>query len=179
MGRSKQWLRLTSIGFLIVIPFLAFLAVAGIAAYWGFGVDRWGNDFVGENFIVIAEHPPVPERRLFGLAAILAPLTFLLLGFWRLFQLFLTFHDGRLVASGTINHLKAFSVFSSLAVLTSFMFSGVMRWAMGVFDNAPLWTHLGFSTTHAAVLFTSAIVYAATHIIEEGYAYKQETKEYL
>lgn len=179
MSRPLSWLRAASAGFIIAIPVMAVTAIAGVIAYWGLGLDRLGNASLGENFIVFAVNAPVPERRAYGLIATLPALLLWLYSMWRLFVMFLRFHTGRVIGLETVRHMRAFSLFAFLAVMAGFLLSGVMRWAMGVFDAAPLWTHLGFSTTHAAVLFTSAVVYVASYIIEEAYAYKRETEEYV
>lgn len=179
MSRSRNWVTIASIGFLCIIPLLALVAVAGVVAFWGFGVDRVDSTLFGPNFLVLAEAPPVPERQMFGLAAVLVPLLLWLYAQYRLFVMFGLCAKGRAVGVETVRHLRAFSLYAALAVLTGFALSGVMRWAAGRFDDAPLWTHLGFSTTHAAVLFMAAIMFVASHIIEEGYGYKRETEEYV
>ena len=178
-SRQNKWVRIASIGFVLLIPLLAALAVSGVFIFWGFGQNTLGNEALGSRFIVFAENPPHAERHLYGLVASLPALGCWLYSMWRLFRMFVEFRTGPLVADKTIKHLRAFSFFSFLAVVAGFLLSGVMRWAAGVFDDAPLWTHLGFSTTHAAVLFTSAIIYVASFIVEEGYAYKRETTEYI
>lgn len=164
------------IGFLCLIPLLALVAIAGVVSFWGFGVDHVDSSLVGQNFLVLGEAPPVPDRRVFGLLAALVPLLLWLYAQGRLFALCAS---GRALGPETVRHLRAFSLFAALAVLAGFALSGVMRWAAGEFDDAPLWTHLGFSTTHAAVLFMAAIMFVASHIIEEGYGYKRETEDYV
>ncbi len=174
MIKSKPWLRLASLGFIIVIPLMAIFLVGGIILYWGFEVK-----IIGDNFITLAGQGPIPERKLYGVLASLPATLFWLYALWRLFLLFFNFQIGKLVNERTISHLRYFSMFSLLSVTSGFLLSGVVRWAMGVFDNAPLWTHLGFSNMHGAILFSAAIIYVVTHIIEEGFAYKEETKEYV
>ncbi len=178
-SRHKKWVRIASLGFLILIPVLALLAVCAVFIFWGLGENTLGNDALGSRFIVFAENPPHAARQLYGLLASIPALGFWLYSMWRLFSMFMEFRTGPLIADKTIRHLRAFSVFSFLAVVAGFVLSGVMRWAAGVFDDAPLWTHLGFSTTHASILFTSAIIYVASFIVEEGYSYKRETAEYI
>jgi len=178
-SRQKKWVRAASAGFLMAIPLLAILAVSGVFIFWGLGQNTLGNDALGSEFIVLAENPPHAERRFYGLIASAPALLFWLYSMWRLFRMFLDFRTDSMIADNTIKHLRAFSLFSFIAVITGFLLSGVMRWAAGVFDDAPLWTHLGFSTTHASVLFTSAIIYVASFIVEEGYAYKREAAEYI
>ena len=173
MLAHSQFIKLARIGFLGVIPLFALLIVAGVVSYWGFGVAGYGD-----NFIILADEAPVPERRIYGLIAALAPTGLMLGALWRLHQMFLNAGDN-LMGQTTVTHLRSFSLLSIWTVVTAFLLSGVMRWAMGVFDNAPLWTHLGFSVTHAAILFGAFIVYVATYLIEEGYAYKREIEEYV
>ncbi|QLC23717.1 hypothetical protein HFP57_00830 [Parasphingopyxis algicola] len=179
MSRSKGAVRAASAVLTVLIPFFALLAISGVVLFWGFGVHRIGNAALGENFIVLLDQPPVPERRLYGLVATLPALLFWLYASWRLFLMFRAFHTGPLIGPVTIRHLRAYALFSALAVLSAFLLSGVMRWALGQFDDAPLWTHLGFSVTHGLMLFSSAILYVASHVIEEGYAYRKETEEYV
>ena len=179
LSRSKGWVRGASAGFLVAIPLLMLVATASVVVYWGFGLNRLGNDVLGQNFIVLWDQPPVAERRVYGLLAVLPALGFWLFAMQRLFVMFRNFYAGRTVGLETIRLLRSFALYSAIAVMAAFAFSGVMRWAAGQFDDAPLWTHLGFSATHAAVLFTAAIVFVASHIIEEGYEYKKETEEYV
>jgi Protein of unknown function (DUF2975) len=179
MSRSNKWLRAASVCFLVLIPLLAAAAIAGIVVYWGFGIDRWGNATLGQNFIVLTDRPPVPERQVFGLLASLPALVLWLYAMARLFVMFRSVGAGKVMALDTIRHLRAFALFSALSVVAGFALSGVMRWAIGEFDDQPLWTHLGFSVTHASVLFTSAIIFVASHIIQEGLEYKNEVEEYV
>lgn len=179
MSRSKSWVRIASVGFIVVLPLLAIVAVAGVLAFWAFGIDRVDSAAFGPNFVVLAQAPPVPERQVYGLLATLVPLLLWLYAQYRLFVMFSLCAMGQAVGEPTVRHLRAFSLYAALAVLTGFALSGVMRWAAGRFDDAPLWTHLGFSTTHATVLFMAAVMFVASHIIEEGYGYKRETEEYV
>ncbi|MBC2777323.1 DUF2975 domain-containing protein [Parasphingopyxis marina] len=179
MSRLKRWIIVASVGFLCLIPLFALVAIAGVVSYWGFGVDHVDSSLFGPNFLVLAEAPPVPERQVYGLVAALVPLLLWLCAQVRLFVMFALCASGRALGTATVRHLRAFSLYAALAVLSGFALSGVMRWAAGEFDDAPLWTHLGFSTTHAAVLFMAAIMFVASHIIEEGYDYKRETEEYV
>lgn len=179
LSRREQWLRIGAAGFLVLIPVLVLAAVAGLVAYWGFGLAEIDGGVLGDRFIVLADRAPDPERRLFGLLACLPALAFQLLGAWSLWRLFAGFRFGALVGMAAIRHLRSFAGYTALAVLAAFALSGVMRWAAGVFDDAPLWTHLGFSTTHAAVLFMAALVYMASFIIEEGEHYRRETEDYV
>ncbi|MBL4871294.1 MAG: hypothetical protein JKX72_10110 [Robiginitomaculum sp.] len=174
MVKSKTWLRLASLGFIMLIPLMALFLLVGLVLYWGFDVR-----ILGKNFIILADQGPVPERKVYGALASLPATLLWVYALWRLFLLFFNFQIGKLVNEKTISHLRCFSLFSLLSVTSGFLLSGVVRWAMGVFDNEPLWTHLGFSDTHGAVLFSAAIIYVVTHIIEEGFAYKKETKEYV
>lgn len=179
MSIAPNRIRLASRIFLVLIPLIAALALAGVILFWGFGVERLGNDALGRNFIVLFEDAPLPERRLYGLLASLPVLFFWFYASWHLFAMFRNFLAGQFVGLETVRRLRAYAVYSALAVLSAFVLSGVMRWAMGYFDDAPLWTHLGFSVTHAAMLFSSAIIYVASHIVEQGYAYKKETEDYV
>lgn len=173
MAARQRFIGFARLGFLVGIPLVAILIIVGVVSYWGFG--RAG---FGDNFIILADQPPVADRRVFGLLAALVPTGLMLCSLWRLFQMF-TVENRSLMGPTTVGHLRGFSLFSVWTVISAFLLSGVMRWAMGVFDNAPLWTHLGFSVTHAAILFGAFIIYVATFLIEEGYSYKQETQEYV
>ncbi|KCZ94150.1 DUF2975 domain-containing protein [Hyphomonas johnsonii] len=170
----KSWLRIASAAFLVTIPILAAAILAGTVTYWGLGIHE-----IGDNTIVLYDAPPVAERRVYGLLATLVPAALLIYALWQLFRMFLGFNTIDHVDTRTIVRLKAFSLFTFLGVLAAFLLSGVMRWAIGEFDNAPLWTHLGFSAAHAAVMFCTAVIYVAASIIDEGYAYKRETEEYV
>lgn len=178
-SRSKFWLRPASVVFIILIPLAILLALAALITYWGFGIDRVHSGVFGDNFIVLADRPPIADRRTFGLLASIPALLLWSAAMWNLLIMFVNFNRGILIGVEMVKHLRAFSLYSFLAVIAGFTLSGAMRWAMGVFDNAPLWTHLGFSTTHASILLTSAIIFFASHMIEEGYRYKQETEEYV
>ncbi|MEO9543415.1 MAG: hypothetical protein ABJ269_15925 [Parasphingorhabdus sp.] len=153
---------------------MATIILAGLITYWGFGVDRLGG-----NFIVFSGVVPIEERRVFGFLASSVPTIFVQIALWHLFMMFRQYSQTKLVALRTISHLRAFAKYSLLTVISAFLLSGVMRWAMGVFDDAPLWTHLGFSITHLVMLFSSAIIYIATYLIEEGYRHGQEIQEYV
>lgn len=179
MSTTQNGIRLASHIFMVLIPLIACLALAGVILFWGLGVERLGNDTLGRNFIVLFEDTPRPERRIYGLLATLPALFFWFCASWHLFAMFRNFLAGQLVGPVTVRRLRAYAVYSALAVLAAFLFSGVMRWAMGYFNDAPLWTHLGFSVSHAAMLFSSAIIFVASHIIEQGYAYKKETEDYV
>ncbi len=170
---------MASIGFLVVIPLIVLFAVFCAVAYWCFGIASIDSEVFGADFLVIASQPPVSERRLWGMLAMLPALLFWLYSMWRLFLMFLNFNSDSPVGLITIGHLRSFSLFSLLTVIAAFLLSGVMRWAAGVFDDAPLWTHLWFSPAHLVLLFCSAVIYIASHIIEAGYAYKRETEEYV
>jgi len=160
--------------FLTLIPLLMVLIIVGIGLYWGAGINRLGG-----NFVVLAETVPIAERRLYGLVAASVPAALFLRGLWHLFRMFMRTGKEALLVADTVTRLRAFAKYSVLAVLSAFLLSGVMRWAMGVFDNAPLWTHLGFSITHGAILFLAAVIYVATLLIEEGHGYKKEMEEYI
>jgi|GEM_PF-7019244 len=179
LSRRARWLQAGAMGFLVLIPVLVLAALGGLVAYWGFGLAEIDGGPLGARFIVLADHPPEPDRRLFGFLACLPPLVFQLLGAWSLWRLFAGFRFGSLVGAAAIRHLRSFAGYTALAVLTGFALSGVMRWAAGAFDDAPLWTHLGFSTTHAAILFMAGLVYMASFIVEEGEEYRRETEDYV
>ncbi|MEZ5947542.1 MAG: DUF2975 domain-containing protein [Hyphomonas sp.] len=170
---SRPWLAVARTGFLIAIPVLCLLIVSAVTLYWGMGIAVLGN-----NFIVLADPAPVPERRMAGLAAALVPTVFMLIALWRLFQIFRE-TDTSVLGPATVRNLRAFAALSICTVVSAFLLSGVMRWAMGMFDDALLWTHLGFSVVHLSVLFGAMVVYVATHLIEEGYACRRELEEYV
>lgn len=176
MSTSQGWLRATSAAFLVLIPLLAAAGLFCVAAYWGFGLARIGD---ASTHMLLADAPPVPGRQVYGLIAAGIPLLLWLYAMLRLFLLFLYFRRGEALVLRTVRELRAFALYLALTVIAGFALSGMARWAMGRFDDAPLWTHLGFSTTHAAVLFMAGIVYVASHIIEQGYGYRRETEEYV
>ncbi|MEO0883088.1 MAG: hypothetical protein AAFY34_10175 [Pseudomonadota bacterium] len=173
MNNARGWMKVVRAVFLICLPLLGLAIIAGVTLYWGFGVAM-----LGDNFIVLADRQPLPERRFWGLSAVLVPTGLMLAALWRLFEMFRE-TDVQRIRLSAIHHLRAFAGLSIGTVASAFLLSGVMRWAMGVFDDAPLWTHLGFSVSHAATVFGAAVVYFATYLIEEGYAYKLETEEYV
>ncbi len=174
MFDSKPLVKLACRGFLIAIPVIAIVIVSAVITFWGFGINRLGG-----NFIVLHELAPVPERRLAGFAAVCVPVLFSLGALWHLFWMFRQYSRTQMVAIQTIRHLRAFCTYSVLTAVTAFLLSGVLRWAMGVFDDAPLWTHLGLSVSHMIVLFAAAIIYLATYLIEEGYRHGEEIREYV
>ena len=176
MSTSPVSLRIAVTVMLVILPLIAVVAIVGVFGYWGFGIVRLGGE---STHMVLAEVAPEPDRRIYGLLAALMPLATGLYALWRLFTLFLHFRRGELVGHKTVRDLRAFSLFLALTVIAGFALSGVMRWAMGRFDDAPLWTHLGMSSTHSTVLLLAVIVYVASHVIEEGYAYKRETEDYI
>ncbi len=174
MIKSQSWTAIGRRAFLIVLPLSALLIVAGVLCYWGLGINR-----IGDNLIVLAAQPPVADRRSAGLLAISIPTILLLAGLWRLFVMFRPLNSPEQLGVQTVRHLRVFASFSAASAITAFFLSGVLRWAMGVFDDAPLWTHLGFSFLHATVLFFCAVIFMASRLIEAGYAYKRETEEYV
>lgn len=174
MTHLSLTIRLICRVFLVVIPLLGVAIVAGIAAYWGFGYNR-----LWDNTLVLHELDPVPDRRIYGLFAAAVPGWLALLALWHLFNVFSQTQAGAGLALRVIHHLRAFSRYSILMALAAFVLSGVMRWAMGAFNDAPFWTHLNFSITHLIVIVGATIIHVSSHLIEQGYQFGQEVQEYV
>jgi len=179
LSSRAQRVRAAALFFLGLIPLLCLAAVFSLLAFWGWGVAEIDGPAGADRLIVLAEQGPVAGRGIYGLLASLPALAFGLVAAWHLLALFAGFRFGGLVGPQAIRRLRGFAGFTALAVMAAFVFSGVMRWALGVFDDAPLWTHLGFSAVHAAILLMAGVVYMASEIVEEGYTYKREAEDYV
>ncbi len=179
MSKSKTWLKISTASGLVLIPIIALASISAVCAYWLFDVDRISSSLWGENFIVLHSQPPVEDRKFYGFAASLLPLCLWNYALYRLFMLFYRYNQNQVLVRALILDTRAFAASCGFAVISGFLLSGVMRWSAGVFDNGPLWTHLGFSTTHGALLLCSLILYLASHIIEEGYRCQQENSEFV
>lgn len=174
MSSTTKWLRRASLFFLILIPIIALLAVATYTVYWVFGVNVIGN-----NAIVLATTQPLAERRIYGLVAAAPSLLLWLVALFWLFQVFHGFIGGAFFARTTINYMRKFSLFTCVSVVLDIAFSGVRRWAAGVFDDAPLYTHIGISMEHLLLVFMALAFYTISFVLLEADRYKQEIEDYI
>lgn len=172
-------IKIVSFGFLILIPLMGSWLIAIDIFYWGYGIERLNNQFLGQNFYEIYPQPPVPERQIFGGIVAIPVLFFRLTALAFLWRMFYNFTRDKIHVGGTVFHLKYYAIFSVLGVIAFFCLSGVRRWATGEFSGYPLYTHLQFTPHETAILFTSAIIYVASKVIEEGNRFKAETESYI
>ncbi len=171
--------KIVSYAFLTYIPLLAIWMVGVEYAYWGLGLDRFGNDFLGQNFYVIYPTPPIPERQIYGGLAALPVLICRLIALWFLWKMFFNFTKEKIMIGETVRLLRQYAKYSVFGVVAFFFLSGVRRWGIGEFSDMPLWTHLQLNSHEFAILFSSAIIYVASKVIEEGNKYKAETESYV
>lgn len=179
MTSSMTRVKIASYGFLIFIPYLSLWLISLDVAYWGYGIERFNSAILGQNFYEIYPNPPVPERQFYGGLAAIPVLGLRLISFWFLWKMFFNFTRGNIMISDTVYHLKHYAKFSVAGVVAYFFLSGVRRWGTGEFDHSPLWTHFQFNPHETAIMFSSAIIYVASKIIEEGNKYKAETESYV
>ncbi len=173
MSSTHVWLKRTSLAFLWLIPLIAFLAIAMPVTYWGFGsYNFW------DNTLVLAEAPPREGARLLGLLVGVPSTAAWLYALYRLHRLFRHFHKGEFVDGRTARHLRAFSLFTMVAVTFDIITSGARRWAMGEHD-APFWTHININTEHMALVFTASVFLVVSFVLIEAERYKTETEQYL
>lgn len=179
MTPSMNRVKLASYAFLIFIPYLGMWLISLDVAYWGFGVERFNSSILGQNFYEIYPNPPVPERQFYGGLAAIPVLALRLISLGFLWRMFYGFTRGHIMISGTVYYLKQYAKFSVFGVIAYFFLSGIRRWGTGEFDHSPLFTHFQFNPHETAILFSSAIIYVASKIIEEGNKYKAETESYV
>ncbi|MEP3891336.1 MAG: hypothetical protein ABJN69_12830 [Hellea sp.] len=170
---------LASYGFLVLIPLMGLWLISLDVVYWGFGIERMNNAILGQNFYEIYPNPPVPERMIYGGLAAIPVLILRLISFWFLWKMFYNFARKQIMVSDTVYHLKQYAKFAVLGVVAYFFMSGIRRWSAGEFDRFPLGTHFQFHPHETSILFTAAIIYVASKIIEEGNRYKIETESYV
>lgn len=168
------WTRLVTMTFILAIPILGLAIIAFFLMFWGLGIDRLGG-----NTVVIASAAPLPERRIIGLIAALVPSVLALQSLWHLFEMFRRIHRGDALTSKTVRSLRWFSTYACLAAISAIALSGVIRWAMGEFDDQPFWTHLQITPVHWAVLFMAGVTWAASSAIEDGIAMAREVQDYV
>ena len=113
-----------------------------------------------------------------GLVAI-PVLVLRLISYAHLWLMFRNFTREDIHVSQTVHRLKQYAKYAAFGVVAFFFLSGVRRWGIGEFSNAPLWTHLQFTRHETAILFTSAIIYVAAKVIEQGNQFKAETESYV
>lgn len=179
MRSSMERIKLASYVFVIVIPLMGLWLITLDVAYWGFGIERFNSNILGQNFYVIYPNTPVIERQIYGGLAAIPVLLLRLLSFWFLWKMFYNFTRDKIFISETVYHLKHYAKFAVFGVIAFYFLSGIRRWAIGEFSNAPLWTHLQLNPHETAILFTSAIIYVASMVIEQGNRYKSETESYV
>jgi len=171
---KNPWTRLVTMTFMVTIPILGLAIVTFFIMFWGLGIDR-----LGDNTLVIANDAPLPQRRTIGLIAALVPSLLVLQSLWHLFEMFRGIHSGNALTRKTVKSLRWFSTYACLATISAIALSGVIRWAMGEFDDQPLWTHLQISPVDLAVLFMAGVTWAASSAIEDGIAMAREVQDYV
>lgn len=158
------------------LPIVALAQVFLLVAYWGFDatVLAWGSTTVE-----LYDVPPVPERRLIGLGAVLPAFALWLAALVHLFLLFRRFARGALVDVSTVRRLRFYALFAGLATLADILLSGARRWSQGEFSDQPLWTHIQVSDHAYAMIFTTAVLFLVSFALEEGDAFREETERYF
>lgn len=172
-------IKLASYAFLIYIPLFALWIIALPIIYWGLGLERLGNDLIGQNFYEIYVNPPIEGRALYGGLSAIPVVLLRLVALWFLWKMFYNFIRGKILISDTVHHLKQYAKYSCLAVVVFFFLSGIRRWALGEFDDLLVFARFQLNPHETAILFSSAIIYVASKIIEEGNKYKAETESYV
>ncbi len=173
-SRTRIWLRRTSIAMLWIIPVIVLIAAAILLVYWGFGINN-----IGDNTLVLFDTPPRPGARLLGFAVALPSLLAWLYALYRLRRMFLRFSHELFVDRAAALDLRAFSLFTIIAVIFDIVTSGARRWAQGLFDNAPLWTHININAAHLSHIFTAVIFLIVSFVLLEAERYKTETEQYF
>lgn len=176
--RFRQ-IRVFSYIFLVLLPLLAIWLITKDILYWGFGIERLNSDLLGQNFYEIYPNPPVAERQLYGGLAAIPVLILRLLSLWYLWRMFRNFVRGHIMIETTVYHLKQYAKYSVFSVIAFFFLSGVRRWGIGEFSDMPLWTHLQLNPHETVLIFTSAVIYVAAQVIDQGNRYKAETESYV
>lgn len=179
MNHSLTRVKIASYGFLLLIPLMGLWLVSLDVVYWGFGIERMNNSVLGQNFYEIYPNPPVPERMVYGGLVAIPVLVLRLISFWFLWKMFYNFARNKIMINDTVYHLKQYAKYAVFGVVAYFFMSGVRRWGVGEFNHSPLWNHFQFNPHETSILFTSAIIYVASKIIEEGNRYKTETESYV
>lgn len=173
MSSTHAWLKRASLGFLWLIPLIAFFALALPVIYWGFG----GYNF-GDNTLVLAETPPREGAQLLGFLVGVPATAAWLYALYRLHRLFLQFRKGEFIDTRAALHLRAFSLFTMLAAFFDVVTSGARRWAMGEHD-APFWTHININIEHMSLIFAAGVFFMVSFVLVEAQRYKTETEQYL
>ena len=170
----QRTLRRFSAAMLLVIPVIAALAVLIPAVYW------WGGVYnVGDNTIVLAETPPREGYAWFGWLVGLPSTLAWLYALYRLWRMFDSLRTELFISDAAARDLRAYSLFTILTVAFDVATSGARRWAMGEFDNAPLYTHININIDHFTLLFTAAIFLIVSMVMVEANRYKAETEQYF
>ena len=171
---TRAWLRRFSIAMVWLIPLIVIASLALQFIYWGLGLN-----VLGENFLVITEQAPREGARLFGFLVGVPALAAWFYALWRLWRLFSKFRRELFIDKAAALDLRAYSTFAIVAVILDIATSGARRWAMGVFDNAPLWTHININTEHLTLVFSALIFLVVSFVLIEANRYKTETEQYL
>ena len=176
-SRNIHAIRRFSAAMVWVTPVIGVFSILLPALFWIADINViW---FGGNNNLVIADNPPVDGRRLVGVAAITPALIAWLVSLYHLFLLFQRFRGGAVFDLTSVMHLRTYALFAGLTVLFTVAGSGARRWAQGEFSDAPLWTHIQISPEHWLLIFTAAIFYFVSFVIEEAKAYKDEAENYI
>jgi len=165
-----------STGMVWLIPIIGFFSLLLPALYWVANIDViW----FGDNNLVLADNPPIDERRLIGVVAVTPALIVWLMALIQLQFLFRRFRRGAVFDLTAVKHLQAYALYAGLTALLTVAGSGARRWAQGEFSDAPLWTHIQISLEHWLLIFTAAIFYFVSFVIKEAKAYKDEAEDYV
>lgn len=177
MSNTKQRrIRQYSLCMMWLIPAIAFLSVLAPTLYWLGDVNViW----FGDSNLVLAENPPLKDRRFVGVIAVAPALTVWLIALYQLFAMFRNFHAGSVFALSTIRRIRAYALFAGLTALLTIAGSGARRWAQGEFSDQPLWTHIQISLEHWLLIFTAAIFYFVSFALEWAKDYKDEAESYI
>ncbi len=176
MDRRRPFVRAASLVMMAFLPIVALAQLFLLVLYWAYDLTllAWGSTTVE-----IFDLPPVPERRLVGIAAITPAFLLWLAALAHLFLLFRRFARGALIDLSTVRRLRGYALFAGLATLADILLSGARRWSQGEFSDQPLWTHIQVSDHAYAMLFTTAVLFLVSFALEEGDAFREETERYF
>lgn len=179
MSSQKQAIARITGFMLILIPVIAAITAALYVIYWvaGTNVIWFGPD--NAHNLVIYDAAPIAERRLVGILATGPAVISWLIALAHLFFLFRGFQGGAFIDTKAARRLRGYTFFAALAVLLDVAGSGARRWSQGEFSDAPLWTHIQISPEHLLLIFTAAIFYFISFILEYAKAYKDEAESYI
>jgi len=160
-----------------LVPIIGFLSVLAPILYWVADINIiWFGD--GNN-IVLANTPPVDNRRLVGVIAVAPALIVWLIALHRLFLMFKKFRAGAVFNLSTIKHLRGYAFFAGMTAILTIVGSGPRRWAQGEFSDYYFGSHTQISLEHWLLVFTAAIFYFVSFALEWAKEYKDEAESYI